>query len=814
MAVLPLDPRLARMVFTAAENGCLADMLAVVSFLETPDPRERPAAAERLADERHAQYSDPRSDFLSALNLWRAWQSERATHPGVALRKWCRKRYLSWVRMREWQSLYDQLTVLVDGLGLKGSAVTASYAALHRAILTGLLGSIGRLQEKREYEGARNVRFVIAPGTPLAARPPRWVVAASLLETNRLYARMVALVQPPWIETAAAHLVKRTYTEAHWERSRGYVAVQEIVSLYGLTLAAGRIVNFAPIAPAAAREIFAREVLVEGRADLAAPFLIANQTLRAEIESLEARIRRRDILVDDPAQVDFYLARIPARIDTLSAFERWRADIERTAPRHLFMQPADLMRRAAPEAGPAHYPDTFEVDANRLPLRYRFEPGASDDGVTLVVPETLLSMLDTQTIAWLVPGMRLEKLTAMLRALPKPLRVLCVPIAANAEFALRDAQADGSGLPPFYDWFARWLTRRTGSSVAAGELAALPLVDYLRMNIRVVDAEGRPIAEGRDLAALRTRLNIGAGVSPRAAGAPPAELRAHRAWDFGELPPSIVSESGLLRLIEYPAIEDRGTGVAVVAARSVADAFAISRAGVMRLAVIALAREAARYRKRFAEHAELVLLAHGVPLARPIMDELLERTVRETILPLDAQMPRSAAQFARLLETRAPMLEERASQELELLLEILRLARRVRSELQPLTAPAFVAAQAEMRAQLDRLFAPDFLRSTAAEWLARYPRYLQAMLRRIERLPLNVARDAALAARLRPFADAEQSLDEDSRGRLARPEFELLRWMLEEFRLSLHAQELGTVVRVSEQRMAAQLAAARAEVRA
>jgi ATP-dependent helicase HrpA len=813
MAALPIDPRFGRMLFAAADERCLADMLAIVSFLETPDPRERPPATQRLADEAHARFSDSRSDFISALNLWRAWQSERAAQPAARLRRWCRERFLSWVRMREWQALHDQLTFLVRDLGLESGTTKASYAALHRAILTGLLGSIGRLEDKREYAGARSLRFVIAPGTPLATRPPRWVVAASLLETTRLYARMVALVQPPWIETAAAHLVKRTHSEAHWQRSRGYVAVQESVSLYGLTLASGRIVNFAPIAPAAAREIFAREALVEGRGGLTAPFLTVNGALRAEIESLEARIRRRDILVDDQAQVDFYLARLPARVDTLSGFERWRTHIERSAPRHLFMERAHLMRRAAPEAGPAHYPDSLEVDANRLPLCYRFEPGASDDGVTVLVPQALLSMLDGQALAWLVPGMRLEKLTALLRALPKPLRIRCVPIAEHAALALRDAESESAALPPLFDWLARWLTRRLGAPVEAAELAALPLPDHLRMNVRVIDGEGHPITEGRELAVLRARLKV---VANRTLAAPPpqSEPSIYRGWDFGELPLSSTLERGLLRLIEYPAIEDRGAGVAIVTVRSAAEAAAISRDGLARLALIAVARQAARLRKHFAEHPELVLLAHGVALARPIADALLERSVREALFPLGAELPRSAAEFARVLETRAPLIEEVASQQLELVLEILRLGRSVRAALERLSAPAFAAARAEMRNQLGALLAPDFLRSTGEEWITRYPRYLQAMLRRLERLPLNVARDSALAARLRPFSDAERSLDEDARGRVARPEGQRLRWMLEEFRLSLHAQELGTVVRVSEQRIAAQLAAARAELRA
>lgn len=813
IAALPVDPRLARMLLAAAEQGCLADMLVIAAFLETQDPRERPAEAQRQADERHAAFADSRSDFLSALNLWRAFTLQSKSLSERALRRWCRERFLSFVRLCEWQELHSQLRDSVEELRLGPENAAPSYAGLHRAILTGFLGSIGRLQEKRDYEGARGLKFVIAPGTPLAARPPRWIVAGSLLETTRLYARMVALVQPPWIEAAAAHLVKRTYSEAHWLAARGYVAAEETVSLYGLTLAHGRLVNFAPIAPQVAREIFAREALVEGRGGLQAPFLAANRALRASIEQLEAKIRRRDILIDEAAQVEFYLARIPPRFDTLSAFERWRTEVERGAPRFLFMSPPDLMRRAAPEASETEFPDALELGENRLPLEYRFDPGSLEDGLTLSVPESLLGALDPERLAWLVPGMRLEKLIAVFRLLPKALRKHFVPVPAHAARALADALRDGGErLPPFHDWLARWITRESGQPVEPKALASLPIDAHLRLNLRVIGAQDAVLAQGRDLALLRART-----AQPRAReGGPalaPSEHHLHREWDFGELPPSTRVERAQLKLVEYPALEDRGGGVAMVAARSRLEADAILRRGLTRLAVLALAQPARRIREGIVNDTELLLGSHGLPLARPLAEELLDRIFRETLFPAAESLPRAAADFSARLEAHAPDLERRAAAEADQLRQILAAARSTRLATENLGSPIFAAAREDVGEQLAALFGPRFIEDTPPEWLAHYPRYLRAAERRLTRLRDDVERDARLRERVRPFVDAWRPLEQATGARRARPELERLRWMIEEFRVSLYAQDLGTALRVSERRLETALEAARAEAR-
>jgi HrpA-like RNA helicase len=926
IAGLPVDPRLGRMLLAASHHNCVTEMLANTSFLEAQDPRERPSDAQQASAEKHALFADARSDFITVLNLWNAFREQSAALSGSQLRKWCREHFLSFVRMREWKELHSQLSQSLRELELRPNQTAASYTDLHQAILTGFLGSIGNLDEKREYDGPRGMRFVIAPGTPLASKPPKWVVAGSLLETTRLYARMVAAVDPGWIEAAGAHLIKRTYSEPHWVEGRGFVAAFETVSLYGLTLASQRRVNYGVIAPVEAREIFIRHALIgvddgthrgesaafgragfggeaigggvgganarggansgvrgsrwgdavgggtggrhggdvggvgargrsggdagsggrdgghggQGRGrnrggangDIRGDFVHANRKLREDVEALEAKIRRRDIVVDEQAQMEFYAKRLPERVSSVSAFEHWRASAERENPRVLYMSLSDLMQRDAPDAAADRFPDDLQIGSNRLPLRYKFEPAEPDDGVTLVVPEPLVDMLQPDRLAWLVPGMRLEKVTAVFRALPKALRKPLVPVPDHAREAL--AEIDGGGsLPGFYEWLAQWVTQRAGAPVTAADLATLVLPDYLRMNIRVVDANDRVIAEGRDLAAIRKKL-YGAGVARtdgqrvgaavggsngggavRGAGNPSASeaSRLHRQWDFGELAETVEIERNRLRLAVYPAVEDRTVGVALVEARSAADAEQISRAGLVRLAMLLLPQQAKYVAKRMADDRELVLLSRGLPLEGSVADVLAGRSFRECFLPADVPLPRDEKAFASLLDTRRSQLNEVADRLSATVTATFKEWRAVRLALEKLGSPSFADAVADVSSQLKALLPPGFVESVPRPYLDYLPRYLKAIARRLERLPANAKRDAELAAKVKPFTVGLQGLLAQLTRPIVPPELAQLRWMIEEYRVSLFAQELKTMMKVSDKRLAEQLEAARVESR-
>ena len=825
IAGLPVDPRLGRMLLAATRHNCLTEMLIIAAFLEAQDPRERPADAQQHAAQKHAELADKRSDFITVLNLWRLYNEQAAALSRNQLRKWCRERFLSAMRMREWQDLHAQLADAVAELKLRPNQVEASYAELHQAILTGFLGSIGNLDERREFDGPRGLRFVVAPGTPLASRPPKWIVAGSLIETARLYARMVAAVDPGWIEAAGAHLLKRVYTEPHWVDTRGYVSAYETVTLYGLTLASRRRLNYAVVAPVEAREIFAREALVVGHSDVKGAFLAANRELLREVEKLEAKIRRRDILVDETALVNFYTARIPERVSTVAAFESWRGKAERAAPRLLYMTPADVMTRATPEITPAQFPDDWPLGANRLPLTYKFEPVERDDGLTLTVPEPLVDLLDPGKLAWLVPGMRLEKVTELMRALPKDLRKPLVPVPDSARAALSELPADlpFEQLPDFYEWLAHWITPRAGKPVTPAQLAALELPVHLRMNVRIVDVDDDVIGEGRDVAAIRRELR-GRAASPQwleRASAESASTRTgsgaaagdHRRWDFGDLPESVEVHRNRLRFNVYPALQDHGTAVARIEARSAAEAEWISRAGITRLILLSLPQPVKYVSQRIAQNRELVLLSSGLTLSQPLPQSLTWRAVRECFLPDETPLPRSEAELTTLIEARRGDLSDTADRLTALVQEILKDWRLIRLSLESLRTPAFATSIADIEAHLAALLPPDFVESTPQRWLTQLPRYLKAVRRRVERLPDNVARDTQLLAQVAPFVTALHALRAQTSGPGPRPELEQLRWMLEELRVSLYAQELKTILRVSDKRLAEQLERARVEAR-
>jgi ATP-dependent helicase HrpA len=810
IAALPVDPRLGRMLLAASRQRCLAEMLVIASFLETQDPRERPADVAQQADAKHALFADARSDFVTVLNLWRAFGEQAAALSGSQLRKWCREHFLSFLRMREWQDLHTQLSRSIHELRLRPNHVPASHAELHQAILTGFLGSVGALNQKREYDGPRAMRFVIAPGTPLAAKPPRWVVAGSLVETTRLYARMVAAVNPAWIERAGAHLVKRTYSEPHWVAGRGFVAALESVALFGLPLASGRRVNYGPVAPREAREIFIREALLApaagaGAAVVRAEFLQANRRLSAEIELLEAKIRRRDILVGEESEVGFYAQRIPERVSSVADFEQWRAAAERRDPRWLCMARADLMRREAGEIDERRFPDALEVGGNSLPLRYRFEPAEADDGVTLLVPDLLLDALEADRLAWLIPGWRLEKIIAVLRELPKAQRKLLVPVPEHARLALEKL----TDLPGFYAGLSAWVSERIGARVTPAELAALPLPDWLRINIRVVDAQDRVLAEGRDLATVRRKV-LGPALNVRKAV--PESATLHRQWDFGELPVSRQIERNGLLLTVYPAIDDRRGAVALVEARSPATAEEVSRRGVARLALLALPQQAHYWRKRVAEDRELVLQSRGLELAQPLADAVSGRVFLDCFAA-PAPLPRSRETFSQRLDEGRGRLEEVGARLVEMVRNVLKEWRAVRGALEAAVNPVSAAALADVNSQLEALLPPDFSELTSHPWLGHVPRYLKAMARRLARLPAEARRDEELASRVRPFVAAVRALRAAEWLTGVRPELVQLRWMIEEFRVSLYAQDLRAIMRVSEQRLAEQLERAKAEAR-
>ena len=795
IAALPLDPRLARMLIAAEHHRCLKEMLVLASFLSVQDPRERPAEAQQQADQHHASYADVRSDFMTVLVLWKRFHEQAEELSGNQLRKWCREQFLSFIRVREWQEVHSQLEDAVDELDLKVTEMEAPYAELHQAILTGFLGGIGTLEENREYVGARNMRFVVAPGTPLAKKPPKWIVAANLVETTRTYARMVAAVEPQWIEAAGEHLLKRTYTEPHWEAPRGYVAAFMSATLYGLTLLSRRRVNYGSVAPAEARDIMIREALVNDESDADLKFLKHNRKLKNQLEAVEARTRRRDVIADEQTLMDFYATRLPDSVHSLVALQRWIRDPKHAA--ELEMVQADLLRRPLDDYTEADYPAQLECAGNKLPMHYKFEPADEDDGVTITVPLQLLSMLNVEQLYWCVPGWRLEKATELLRALPKALRKAFVPVPTFAQQAMQ------LNKEKFSSALSSWISQTAGVEFFVEDLFALSIPLHLQPYIRVVNLDGRQLAAGRDLKVLqrdtRQFLNKQAAVNINTKA-----TETYRSWQFDDLPEQLTVERNAVRYTVYPALEDRNDGVVIAEYATASQAQQALHHGVLRLLMLSLPQQYKFVRQQIASNRELLLLAQGVELSAPLTDALAERIFIECFLGASDPLPRSRLGFEKLISDHRGGIDKVTSRVIALVALLLKELRKVRQLIAELQSPAFVTALGDVRIQLQNLLPADFLRSTPAAWFAHLPRYVQALARRLERLRGNAARDAELSKQIAPFVADYKKIS----GAHSSDEIDQLKWMIEEFRVSLFAQDLKTAIPVSAKRLNEQLAVA------
>ena len=678
--------------------------------------------------------------------------------------------------------------------------------AIHRALLAGLLGNVGVKKDKREYEGARGKKFSIFPGSALFKRSPEWVMAAELVETTRLYARSAGPARADWVERLAVHLVKRAYTDEHWNRERSRVEAFERVTLHGLVLVARRVIDFGPLEPKLSRNIFIHQALVKGEFRTAAPFFEHNRKLIEQVRQIEAKARRRDVLVDEEARFRFYDARIPQRVYDGHEFEKWRRQAEKHNGRVLFIQRSDLMLHGAEGVTAELYPDQVTVEGVPVPLEYRYDPGHPADGVTALVPLAALNQLPAEPFEWLVPGYLPEKLVALIRSMPKPLRVQFIPAPEVAQAAAA-ALSFGQGSLP--DAFALVLGKRAGAKLERSvfDLAALP--DYLRMNFRVSDASGKTVAYGRDLDEIRRRLGVKARES--FASMPPSEYHRDKVtrWDFGDLPEHVELRRHGLTLLGYPTLVDDGASVSVRVLDSPAAARSAMRGGLRRLFMIQVAEEL-KYLSRKLHGLDQMCL-HYALLGRcdELKTDLLTATADAALFDgggdeaaanvrtRDAFAARAEAGWRRLATAGAEVTATAA--------ETLSLFHDVNKRLGEDFPPLLLPSARDLRDQLARLVPRRFLVRTPAPWLRHLPRFLRGMQIRLQKMfNAGLARDAAALAELAPQWNMylEREVAHESRG-LRDPALEQFRWMLEELRVSLFAQELKTSVPVSVKRLEA-----------
>ncbi|WP_440995585.1 ATP-dependent RNA helicase HrpA [Arhodomonas sp. SL1] len=797
LARLPVDPRIARILLAGEAHGCLREVLVIAAALSVQDPRERPMEAREAADEAHARWRDERSDFLGLLRLWDEYHEGARHRTRRKLREWCREHFLSYLRLQEWRDVHRQLRDLVKGGGARENEAAAEYEPLHRALLTGFLSNVALRHEDGGYMGPRNLRLAIFPGSGLARRRPKWIVAAELVETARVFARTVAEVRPEWIEAEGAHLVHRQYYEPHWQRRRRRVAGFEDVTLYGLPLVQRRRVNYARIDPEAARAVFIDEALVRGRLDSRAPCLAHNRRVIAEVEALEAKARRRDVLVEESALRAFYEARLPAEVVDGPSFERWvrRGDHDR----RLRLQRQDLMARSAGELTGAEFPDRLVLGGGvELPLRYRFEPGAGDDGVTVIVPLAALNQLDAERLEWLVPGMVEEKVTTLIRSLPKALRKHFVPAPDFARAVLERLRFGEGSLS---EALCRELEGMTGVSIPLDAWDEADLPAHLFMNVRVVDAEGAVLGEGRDLGALRSRLAGEASASFGGQQARGRERAGLRRWEFGDIEDHITIEQHGVTLRAYPAVVDEGDSVALRLLDAPEAAARAHRAGVRRLYMLSLPDQARHLRRALPGIDRLCLLYSGIgrceALKRDILDAVFDRVF------VGGEPPRTQGDFEARLSAHRAELVPTAEALTATVGAILERHHAIRKRLKGSIPLSMVNAMGDAREQLEALVYPGFVSATPQQRLDELPRYLAALEKRLERLERDPGRDAPLHKAVRRWWEAYlERREQHERKGVDDPGLERFRWLLEEYRVSLFAQELGTRERVSDKRLA------------
>ncbi|MGA4634402.1 ATP-dependent RNA helicase HrpA [Pseudomonas solani] len=800
LARLPVDPRLGRMVLEGAHQGSLDEVLLITSALSVQDPRERPMERQQAADQAHAQWKDVDSDFAALVNLWRGFEEQRQALGSNALRNWCRKNFLNYMRLREWRDAHRQLTLICRELKLTLNKEPADYPRVHKALLSGLLSQIGQKSEDGDYLGARQRRFWIHPSTVIAKKRPQWIMAAELVETTKLFARMVAKIDPDWLEPLAGHLVKKNHLEPHWEKKRGQVVAYEQVSLYGLIVVGRRPVHYGPIDPPVARELFIREGLVRGEIHSRAKCLAANRQLLERLDELEAKARRRDILADEETLFDYYAARLPEDIYQTASFEKWYERERAKSPELLIMREEDVLAREANEVTAAQYPDTLRIGDLQLSLDYHFEPGHARDGVTLRVPAPLLPQLQAERLDWLVPGLLEAKCVALVRNLPKAIRKNFVPVPDFVKAALAKLSFAEGSLP---EALGRELQRMTGSRVpeeAWTEAAAL-LEGHLKMNIEVVDARGKFLGEGRDLAELTARF----AEASQAALAIPQGDKAQKAVEakvFAEVAEKTQQKIAGLSMTVYPALVEEGGVVKEHRFPTQAEAEYQHRRALQRLLLQQLAEPAKFLRGKLPGLTELGLLYRDMGRVDALVEDILLASLDSCILEGEANLPRDGAALASLAEKKRGAWAEHAERLARLVLDILKLWHGLQKRFKGRIDLAQAVALNDIKAQLGNLVYPGFVRETPGEWLKELPRYLKAIEQRFDKIGAQLQRDRVWSGELAGYWEQYQArLAKHAQEGKRDPELQTFRWMLEEYRVSLFAQQLGTKMAVSDKRL-------------
>ncbi|WP_435216106.1 ATP-dependent RNA helicase HrpA [Streptomyces sp. bgisy034] len=822
LAQLPVDPRLARMVLEADRNGCVREVMVIAAALSIQDPRERPADKQAQADQQHARFKDETSDFLAFLNLWRYVREQQRERGSSSFRRMCKQEYLNFLRIREWQDIYTQLRTVAKQMGIHLNEDDAPDDRVHVSLLAGLLSHIGMKDVKEskdsgpgarkdggrnEYIGARNAKFAIFPGSSLFRKPPRFVMSAELVETSRLWARVNAKIEPEWVEPLAEHLLKRTYSEPHWEKDQAAVMAYEKVTLYGVPIVAQRKVNYGRIDPEASRELFIRNALVEGDWRTHHKFFADNRKLLSEVEELEHRARRRDIVVDDETLFDFYDARVPEHVVSGAHFDSWWKRKRHEEPEFLDFEREMLIRESAEAVTKADYPDSWRQGQLKFRVTYQFEPGADADGVTVHLPLQVLNQVTDEGFDWQIPGLREELVTELIRSLPKPIRRNYVP-APN--FAKRFLDTAAPLQEPLTVTMARELKRMVGVPFEADDFDWARVPDHLRITFRIVDERRRKLAEDKDLESLQLRmkpkarkaLSQAAAATASREGGESLERKGLTDWSIGTLTRVFETRRAGQPVKAYPALVDDGDTVSVRLFDTEAEQQQAMWKGTRRLILRNIPVNPAKFASEKLTNAQkLALSANPHGSIQGLFDDCAMAAADKLIGDFGGPAWDEESHRKLYDKVRAEIVDTtvRAVGQVQQVLAAWQAAER---RLKAVRSPALLANLTDVRGQLDGLVKPGFVTEAGLRRLPDLMRYLIAVDRRLQQMPTNVQRDTTRMEKVHEMRDEYAwLLEQMPQGRPVPQQVLDVRWMLEELRVSYFAHALGTAYPISDKRI-------------
>ena len=813
LAKLPVDPRFARMVVEAARLNCVSEVLIIAAGLSIQDPRERPQDKRQAADEMHSDYRSKESDFIGYLLLWQDFKQQQHDLSANQLRTWCKKHFINYLRMREWQDIVSQLKKSVAELGFGISRSEADYQAIHQALAAGLLSHIGFKDKEREYLGARNTRFMIFPGSGLAKSLPKWTMVAELVETSNLFGRVAAKIEPEWLESIAAHLTKTEYSEPHWSKKQGVVQAFEKVTLFGLVLVSQRRRTYSQIDPKVCREIFIREALVNLDSKMNFAFLQHNQQVIAEIEALEEKSRRRDILVDEDSLIEFYASKIPDYVCSEASFKKWWQKASQAEPNLLNFDPEALLKKDASHIDAHSFPETYRQGNLLLALSYHFDPVDEDDGVSLLIPLALLNQVEEQGFDWLIPGLRHELIVALIKGLPKRLRRNFVPAPNYADACLADmSQVDKKGqFVPFLDALTLKLKRMTGIEVAMEEWQLDSLPKHLRFNFKVLDEQGKLLKQGRDLLALQHELQGKVKQNLRKVATPGLEQKGLSSWTFADLPKEYLNKTAGYEIKAFPALVKEGQTVAIKLFDQAHIAQSAHWLGLRQLVLLAIPSPIKYLQEKLPNKAKLGLYFNPFGQVKVLIDDCINAGVDQLIRQYARQHAceiRTQAEFQACCDFVRQDINELVVEIAKKVEVGLTTAHGISKKMKGNVPLNMINAHSDIKQHLDSLVFRDFIATLGVERLSDWQRYIEGIKRRLDKLPIDPMKDKLHQLNIEKVQDEyRKKCQQVPPGKEMPAELQEVRWLIEELRISFFAQQLGTSMPISVKRIQNQLAA-------